>query len=224
MSSLSVILGRESLELLPEGATWWPSRSALMVADLHLGKAGVFRRAGLAIPEGDTRATLERLTALIRQHRPSRVYLLGDIVHASPARDPALRQAISDWRAGHAAVTMVAVLGNHDRQITALRRCFDWQPEPFEAGGLWLHHHPPGAASPQGPWLAGHWHPVVKLRAGGDQLRLPAFVMPSDQGLILPAFGGLTGGHPVAPRPGQRRYPCSGQRVFLLDESSGAAR
>jgi hypothetical protein len=42
-------------------ALYWPARRALLIADLHLGKADVFRRAGIALPSGGTGEDLQRL-------------------------------------------------------------------------------------------------------------------------------------------------------------------
>ena len=206
------------LELLPAGAVWWPAEAALLVADLHLGKAGVFRRAGLAVPEGDNAGTLNALSALIQAMAPKALYLLGDIVHAAPGQDPALLEQLAHWRARHSRLPMTAIRGNHDRDTGPLAGLLHWVAEGASHKGLRLFHHPPASASAV-PWLAGHLHPVVKLQAGGDSLRLPAFVEVSDQGLILPAFGHFTGGHPMPRTPGHRRYATSGKQVFALDAS-----
>ena len=52
------------LMALPQGALFWPSRRALLVADLHLEKASWFARLGQMLPPYDSVATLADLTAL----------------------------------------------------------------------------------------------------------------------------------------------------------------
>ena len=48
--------------------------------------------------------------------------------------------------------------------------------------------------------MAGHVHPVAVLVQGSDRLRLPCFALQREQRqLLLPAFGGLTGGYAVSP-------------------------
>ena len=42
--------GSNTLELLPERAAWDPQRRALLVADLHLGKAESFQAQGIPLP------------------------------------------------------------------------------------------------------------------------------------------------------------------------------
>ena len=54
---LLLLRAGESLVLLGERALYWPTRQALLIADLHLGKADVFRRAGIALPSGGTGKT-----------------------------------------------------------------------------------------------------------------------------------------------------------------------
>ncbi|MDR9413044.1 MAG: ligase-associated DNA damage response endonuclease PdeM [Spiribacter sp.] len=221
MTPLSLTLGDQTLALLPEGAVFWPARQTLLVADLHLGKAGVFRRAGVAVPEGDTEQSLARLTALIHRHAVKRLILLGDSVHARPGDDPALIASLQTWRQRHARCVMTAVIGNHDRELAPLAELFEWQIEGETEGGLSLRHHPPDHAVDT-PWLAGHWHPVVYLHGGGDRLRLPAFIQAGHAGLVLPAFGGLTGGLPIDRAPDRRRYACAGDQVIDLDRQKKA--
>ncbi|MEO7177797.1 MAG: phosphoesterase, partial [Allosphingosinicella sp.] len=42
------------LMALPQGALFWPSRRALLVADLHLEKASWFARMGQMLPPYDS--------------------------------------------------------------------------------------------------------------------------------------------------------------------------
>ena len=216
MSAQTVQIGRHTLQLLPERAVYWPALSALLLADLHLGKAAAFRRAGLAIPEGDTASSLQRLDTLITNWRPREVILLGDILHVRLGSDPALHRRILDWRARHGDTAMTAIIGNHDRELRQLEPALACYAEGMERNGLVLRHHPPEGSIGK-PWIAGHWHPVVRLDAGGDSLRLPAFIREPGDGLILPAFGGMTGGAPVNARRGRSRYVTSGEAVLAVD-------
>ncbi|MEK9774882.1 MAG: DEAD/DEAH box helicase, partial [Quisquiliibacterium sp.] len=56
------------LTLLPQRAVLIEHERALLVSDLHLGKAATFRKLGVPVPEGTTLATLARLDALLEQH------------------------------------------------------------------------------------------------------------------------------------------------------------
>ena len=81
------------LVLHPSGAIWLPDEAALLVADLHFGKAASFRRLGVPVPEASTGGTLDQLRALLDDlHRlppelqsaqPVRLVVLGDLLHAA---------------------------------------------------------------------------------------------------------------------------------------------
>ena len=62
-------------------ALYRPDTGTLMVADVHVGKGGVFRRAGIAVPSGDTDTDIGRLDALIQELEPRRLVILGDLAH-----------------------------------------------------------------------------------------------------------------------------------------------
>ena len=71
----------ERLLLDPAGALFWPAERLLAVADLHLEKGSAAARTGSLLPPWDTRATLDRLAALMRRYRPASVLALGDSFH-----------------------------------------------------------------------------------------------------------------------------------------------
>jgi metallophosphoesterase superfamily enzyme len=79
---------------------------------------------------------------------------------------------------------------------------------PFSYG-----HRPDTTA--EGFLLCGHIHPAVKLRLGGERVRLPCFHH-RDNALVLPAFGEFTGAHTVSPAPGDGVYALTGDDVVDL--------
>lgn len=203
-----------ALELLPERAAWWPAESTLLLADPHFGKGESFRAAGVPIPRGVTDDDLERLGALVARTGASRVAILGDFFHARAGRSVALHDALARWRASLAGLDIVLVRGNHDRHAgdppaELAIRCV---AEPLERAGVALRHHPveePGQAT-----IAGHLHPAATLRdATGMRHRLPCFWLAGRQ-LVLPAFGGFTGGADIAAREGDRVYVVAGAEVL----------
>ena len=84
------------LALLPERAAVWIDGGALVVADVHLGKADSFRAAGVPVPAGVTETTLARLDAALRRAAVlapvERVIVLGDLLHAIVTRWPELHE------------------------------------------------------------------------------------------------------------------------------------
>lgn len=169
-----------------DGALWWPGQGALVVADLHLGKAERMARRGGALlpPWGDTE-TLDRLEGALAQTGAARVILLGDTFDDAaavrglegPVRDRLAALARGrDW---------LWVEGNHDPGVGPAALGLPGEVVAEGAvGGLVLRH-----IGGPGGGLSGHWHPAVRF-AGR---RRAAFLV-GGLHLILPAFGRYTGG------------------------------
>ena len=201
MIELGIEVAGETLVLHSERALWWPARRMLLLADVHFGKGAVLRRAGLAVPTGQTLADLARLDALITYYRPAQMVVLGDLVHgAAPPRAPWIASVVQ-WRTRHAAIAMRLIAGNHDRHFDASALGFEVVGEALTAGPFSLRHAPCHIAGTY--VLAGHVHPGTTLRDGWRRHRLPAFRF-TDQCALLPAFGALTGLHDTPPRSGER--------------------
>lgn len=189
-----------SLHLTPERALFWPARQTLFVADVHLGKAAVFRARGLPVPRGTTAATLERLTHVLQRTGARRLVVLGDFLHARESHAPGTMAVLHAWRAAHADLECTVVQGNHDRHAGALSADlrFGAIDTPYAAPGLIGVHD--AAATPAGSEgtlvLCGHEHPAVVLRDKVDQIRLRCYALRGHV-LTLPAFGGFTGGQVV---------------------------
>lgn len=206
----------ESLLLLAERAVYWPARNTLLIADWHLGKADVFGRHGIAIPDGDVAFDLSRLTAMIAEHDVQRVVVLGDLMHAPPSPADRWPLALSQWLQAHHQLQLLIVAGNHDRvQATDLPQGLGdrltWHASSLDEGPFRLDHEPndvPGCYV-----LAGHIHPTYWLRAGADRLRAPAFWF-RDGYAVLPAFGTFTGGYNIKPSNGERVWVTGADAVM----------
>lgn len=210
-----------ALSLRVDGGT------ALVVADLHFGKAATFRARGLPVPQGTTTATLHRLGALLASTGATRLIVLGDFLHAREAHAPATLAALRAWRDRQRALEILLVEGNHDRHAGAPPAELDIRVvgEPWRVGPLALCHHPqvlPGAIV-----LAGHLHPCVRLYGGAcDSVRLPCFWWRPQEGgglLLLPAFGEFTGGAPITRETGDRVIALGDGRLFELPPVRRAA-
>ena len=187
--SLAVEAAGQRLDLLPEGAVWWPDTRTLFAADLHLGKGAAFRAQGQAVPAGSSAQTLARLEALAAEQGAERLVVLGDFWHGAQGLTPELLEQVAAFAA---RVDTVLVLGNHDRRIHPEGLPITAVQGTLSLGPLTAAHEPPPADRP-GFTLAGHLHPAVVMASrAGDRLRRPCFVH-YPNALVLPAFGGLTG-------------------------------
>jgi DNA ligase-associated metallophosphoesterase len=213
-TDVRIDLQGESVVLLPERALFWEREEALIVADVHLGKAAAFRAAALPLPGGTTTEALARLGAAAERTGARRLLFLGDLLHARAGRAARTLAAVAAWRETHPDLEILLVRGNHDRGAGDPPddwriRCVD---EPWREGPFAFRHHPED--DPEGYVLAGHIHPAINLHGAGRQSEtLPAFLFGKSCGL-LPAFGGFTGGARVRPRRGDRVYVLAEEEVI----------
>jgi len=181
-------LKTEELIVDSDRALFWPKERLLIISDIHLGKAGHFRKHGLAIPQQVHLADLNRLSQLISEYNPLEVFFLGDLFHSDLNAEWAM---FEDWLDDFSNIRFTLVLGNHDVL----------DPSIYEKSPLHIIDEairPPFSFSHEkitSPYynLSGHIHPGVRLQGGARQgLSLPCFYFSVSFG-ILPAFGDFTG-------------------------------
>ena len=213
--SVSIKMSGQVLELLPQKAVFWKDAQTLIVSDLHLGKAGHFRKSGIPAPSGINQKNIERLDDLLQQYMPTRLLMLGDLFHSDANREwLEFERFTNKW----STIEMLLIRGNHDylhpsfydaagiTSVDALE----------ESGFLFLHDANDASASDGAIIFSGHVHPGIKLRGKGRQsLRLPCFLMSGKQ-IILPAFGEFTGLHVVKPKPDEQIYVVAENNVIPL--------
>lgn len=212
------VLGQK-LELLPEKAIFWSQTGFLILTDLHLGKAGHFRKAGIPIPGNVHQADLCCLQNLIDTYQPEAVLMLGDLFHSEINRE------WNDFRSflqTNASLHFVLVKGNHDilpedayceQNLTVYQE--EWRFPPFH-----FSHHPLEKGADDLYNLAGHVHPGYQLKGkGGDRIKLASFHF-SAKGALLPAFGKFTGCVHVPKKQGDQVFVI----VPLPDKSSKVMR
>jgi DNA ligase-associated metallophosphoesterase len=197
--------------LLPGRAAVVPATATLLVADLHLGKAATFRKAGIPVPEGSAQADLARLERLVHETSARRLVIVGDLFHARSGCTERVFAEFSATRRRFAGTEVVLVIGNHDRTLgkvpatLGIDACL-----PRLSEGPWHFVHEPSAplagAARSSFTISGHLHPTVSIRSpGGDRIADRCFVAEAAT-LVLPAFGSFTGGHRVTPAPGLRLW------------------
>lgn len=185
----TVAFAGEDLRLVQGRALYWPREEALLVADLHLEKASFFARHGQMLPPYDSRETLERLALAIRETGARRVFALGDSFHDSRGSTRIEPHAAGMLAALTRATDWVWITGNHDSAMEAAAGGVI--AGEFELGGFILRHH--AREGETRPELSGHFHPKLIVSARGRRISRPCAVR-SDNRMILPAFGALTGG------------------------------
>jgi DNA ligase-associated metallophosphoesterase len=203
----------ERLMLDPSGAAFWPARRVLIVADLHFEKASSLAGRGALLPPYDTKATLERLTRLIRLYRPAKVVALGDSFHDRDAANRLAREDRTRIEALAREANFIWITGNHDPAPTGLpgMAATIWREGPFT-----FRHQAEPELGPREIEISGHFHPKASIEARAKRVSRPCFVTDASR-LMLPAFGAYAGGLDVREPPIARLFP-RGLRVFLLGQ------
>lgn len=219
----------QQLWLSPDRCIFWEEEKSLIVSDLHFGKTGHFRKAGIGVPQSVYREDLLRLLSLIQYFQPRQLLVVGDLFHSRENKELELFQR---WREDFPQLDVHLIKGNHDILHD------DWYeaagitvtPERLRVGQFAFIHDinaetesTGGDTSDEEETVAaysfsGHIHPGIRINGLGKQsLRFPCFYFGVDFA-ILPAFSRFTGMASIDPEPqsnvfailppsGQGRYP-----------------
>lgn len=212
----ALILGGQTLQLLPERCAFWQEAGVLLLADLHLGKAAHLRHHGMAIPEGHTADDLARLSLVLRRTQAREVIICGDFFHAPTAQSPAVLELVEQWRASHPEVHVSLVTGNHDRgRALPPPRCGIELAGPSVWRAPFHLIHDPAEASANDFTISGHLHPLVALSGShGRALRAPCFWWQASRScFVLPGFGSFTAGVAIQPGLADTLHVISGDTV-----------
>jgi DNA ligase-associated metallophosphoesterase len=213
--TLAIDIRGESLLLHPERALLWPATRTLLIADPHFGKDDVFRRAGIALPDGTAHADLARLAALIEAHACERLLILGDFVHAATRAGDSFLSAFAEWRSAHRELAVDVIAGNHDRREAAAKwqGLIQWHTSPLVHTPFVFAHEP--MADARGYVIAGHIHPVFNMSRVRRRLRVPVFWQRPDV-LVMPSFGTFTGGASIRPASTDALFAAGPERVIAV--------
>jgi DNA ligase-associated metallophosphoesterase len=162
----SIVFSGENLILTNQRAVFWERRNALILSDLHLGKAAHFRKNGIALPTQITLQDLSRLELLIRHYGAQQVIVVGDLIHSGANKEVDLFAGLVQ-KLPQAA--FILIRGNHDRfsesrleamGIKAVHHSLHLDPIHF------IHHHQTDdlihthQTDHTGAFICGHLHPA----------------------------------------------------------------
>lgn len=189
----------QELILTPEKALFWIEQQTIILSDVHLGKSGHFRKAGIPIPRSINENNLERLNSLINYYRPSQIFFLGDLFHSDKNSE---WEEFKKWRNTYLNIDMYLTIGNHDFHSTndyesiGLMCTKEIELFPF----LLLHDSEYVKETEKLYSISGHVHPSVRLIGKGRQsIRIPSYYFGNNFAL-LPAFGNFTGTYTIKPK------------------------
>jgi len=205
---LSHVIGSEHLIMSAERALFWENESTLIVADLHIGKTGHFRKEGIGVPQQVYKDDLHRLLSQILFFKAERLVIVGDLTHSAANRETDL---FTKWRGDFSSLDVHLIKGNHDilekkwyedagisvsiRQYEVKNFLFVHDiltPEVQVAGDQYI--------------FSGHMHPGVSIKGRGRQsLHFPCFYFTKEY-CVLPAFSRFTGTYRVEPQKGEKAF------------------
>ncbi len=178
-------------------AIYWVEHATLIISDVHLGKAGHFRKHGIPIPEEVHIDDFQKMNSLIEEFRPTRILFLGDLFHSESNNE---WNDLVLWSNHHQNIDQILVEGNHDQltkelyHSTSLKLFSSYTLGPFE-----FTHETCDSKSYN---ISGHVHPSIRLSGLARQsVVLPCFYFGKTFSL-LPSFGTFTGNHLIKVKKG----------------------
>ncbi len=203
MNILTLTIKNQTLLLSPDRAIFWQEQQALILSDLHIGKGGHFRKAGIPISGQVQDGDLQRLSSLVKQFDPKKIIVVGDMFHSHENKD---LEKFREWREAQTGLEVTLVKGNHDilKKEKYGELGVELVPDGYSLDGFVFSHHPSENDHETGFTFSGHLHPGVMVSGQGRQrLRLPCFWF-SESWMVLPAFSAFTGLFLVKPVYGER--------------------
>jgi uncharacterized protein len=186
---------------------YWENRKTLILSDLHFGKTGHFRKAGIAVPQHVYKEDLHCLLQQVQFFKPEKVVVVGDLFHSDANKEHDL---FKKWRHDMNGTEVHLVRGNHD----------SLQEKMYTDLDIFLHedyldHDPivfvhditknPKIKSPTYS-ISGHIHPGIRISGLGKQaLRFPCFYFTKNFA-VLPAFSKFTGMALIDPKENENVF------------------
>ena len=200
----------------PQHSLYWEEANTLIIADMHLGKSGHFRKSGIAVPQSIYKADLQRLIAQLYLFKVDRLIITGDLTHSTANKELDL---FLKWRKDFSLLKIDLVKGNHDILDDSWYQEADIDISLKKlVDGPFLFIHDLKMRDQLLPeenelyMFTGHMHPAINLRGQGRQsLRFPCFYFTPGY-CVLPAFSRFSGTYTVTPE--------KGEKVFAVVENS----
>jgi DNA ligase-associated metallophosphoesterase len=196
-------------------AIYWPQQKILLSADLHWGKTQFLRDHGVAITDKVFEEDLRRLSHVLDDYDVRTMLVLGDLVHHEKALSKGIIEKVAAFR-NEKPCELILIKGNHDRFTKFPDSWGVVEEKDFYFKNFYFcHEYNDDIADFQ---FSGHIHPMMRLRAGSDMIRLPSFIL-DQEFCLLPAFSHLTGGQDIKLKSGQEAIVLmeDGLEVFSKD-------
>ena len=216
---LSHIQNGQHLWLSPERCIYWEEEKSLILSDMHFGKTGHFRKAGIAIPQHVYKGDLQRLVQLLQYFQPTNMIVVGDMFHSDVNLE---MEMFRKWRSDFSHLSIELIKGNHDilddgwykeTSLTLHNETLDKQPFVFTHD---ITQPTNRSAESKNYFFSGHIHPGINVHGGGKQsLRFPCFYFGADYA-VLPAFSRFTGTYLIEPKEKESVFAIVENKIVRL--------
>ena len=204
---IAYTINENNFVLSAERILYWEKQKALIVADLHIGKTGHFRKAGIPVPQHVFREDLQRLFTSVFNFKAEQLIIAGDLSHSKSNREMDL---FKKWRNDFASLNIMLVNGNHDILDESWYSELQITRQDKLVLGTFSFYHNPDEININGDGstyaFCGHLHPSIYMKGRGRQvLQFPCFYFRHYYG-VLPAFSRFSGMAGVKPRDGEHVF------------------
>jgi DNA ligase-associated metallophosphoesterase len=200
--------------LSADRCVFWEEEKTLILSDLHLGKTGHFRKAGIAIPQAVFKEDMQRLVAQLQSFKPRQVIIIGDMFHSESNKE---HDFFLKWRQDFSSLPIHLVKGNHDilkKEWYALADITIHTCEMLVGDFVFVHDVVDCTVPDHGYIFSGHIHPAVTIRGLGKQsLNFPCFYF-GKRYAVLPAFSKFTGTFTIEPKAGENVFALVKQTII----------
>ncbi len=192
--------------LSPNRTIFWEEENALILSDLHLGKSGHFRKAGIPIPQTVLQEDLFRLLAAIQFFKPSKLIIVGDLFHSHQNKE---HELFYKWRNDIPNIEIHLIMGNHDilNKSWYEKANITLHYKTMEINNFIFAHDKCDIEKQEIKYcFSGHIHPSILMQGLGRQsIKLPCFHFTKTYA-VLPAFGKFTGTYSITPQKDDKVY------------------
>ncbi len=214
------IIDNQNFWISPERVLFWEEENALIVADVHIGKTGHFRKAGIPIPQSVYKEDLQRLMAQIYFFKTERLIIVGDLSHSKSNKELDL---FIKWRKDFSLLHIDLIKGNHDilKENWYTEADIKLHAQHLILNNFLFQHEENNDTVTTPPenisyTFNGHVHPGIKLRGQAKQsFMFPCFYF-GEKNCILPAFSKFTGTYQIKPQKGEVAYALTGSDVIKM--------
>ena len=217
MTMHALTIKGQHILLSPYRCLFWEEERMLVLADLHIGKAAHFRKAGIPIPQSVFQEDLMRFFEQVHFFKPYRILISGDMFHSVTNLE---HDWFSKWRTALEGIRVLLVRGNHEilRDEEYEQSGVEVVGSSYELGPFTFSHDLPQQQSEETFYFIGHTHPGVRLSGKGKQHAvLPCFHI-TPHYCTLPAFSSFTGKHVIEPKRQDKVFaivPDSGRSLLV---------